>query len=109
MKQPSNEAKMGEEEVDGRKLKVESDEKRRKTQCGDAPTRSGKLPGEGVPQRGRGELEGNDLITGGPTPVFFVSAHSKGVTGGFFVSAHSKGVISSLECADARASRKCRK
>src|SRR5216683_5237241 len=42
-----------------------------------------------------------------PTPRFFVSADSTGVTGEFSVSADSKGVISPLFPADPRGARKC--
>ncbi len=42
-----------------------------------------------------------------PTPGFFVSADSTGVTGEFFVSADSKGVISPLFPADPRGACKC--
>src|SRR5260370_29733322 len=43
-----------------------------------------------------------------PTPMFFVSAHSKGVTGEFSVSADSKEVISPVFSALRRGPRKCR-
>src|SRR5216684_8661819 len=42
-----------------------------------------------------------------PTPRFFVSADSTGVTGEFSVSADSKGVISPLFPADPRGACKC--
>ena len=39
-------------------------------------------------------LRGPGGKEGGTPPLFFVSAHSKGLMGAFFVSAHSKGLTS---------------